>query len=266
MTAISIGPLVFAGDRLAAVIGIASYLLVTTILGRGLRPGLMSTASWALTAGLIGARLGHVALNWASFSQEPLRLFAVWQGGFEPVSGVLSALVVSAFTVRCVRSGVSIVAAIAIGVVVWMGANELAKASLGKSAPTIALQRLDGAPMAISDARGTPAVVNLWATWCPPCRREMPLLARSAAENDSVIFLFVNQVEGPAKIKAYLQMEGLKLDTVLMDTAGQVPRHYQTAGIPVTLFLHADGTLANMHVGEISPETLQTNIAEISRQ
>jgi thiol-disulfide isomerase/thioredoxin len=260
MSALSLGPFVFAGDRLAAVLGIGAFLLMTALLDRRVVPGLGRAAWWALLAGLLGARLGHVAQHWESFSLEPLRIIAFWQGGFSAAPGLVLASAAGALAIRSWRSAAALVAAAAVGLLFWAGIGELSGATLGKGAPTVALEQLDGPPLAISDLRGRPAVVNLWATWCPPCRREMPLLANNAATNDKVAFVFVNQAEGPERIRAYLAGEGLSLTHVLLDPALQVQRHYGAAGIPLTLFLRADGTLADLHVGEISPELLQAGI------
>lgn len=260
MSAYSLGPFVFAGDRLAAIVGIFAFLLVATFLDRRFAPGLGRAAWWALLAGLMGARLGHVVQHWGSFSQEPMRAFAFWQGGFAPLPGAVLASAAGAMAICSWRAAAALVVSAAFGLLFWAGTGELTRATIGKAAPTIALAQLDGPPLAISDLRGRPSVVNLWATWCPPCRREMPLLARASAENREAAFVFVNQAEGPDRIRAYLKDEGLRLDRVLLDPALEVQRHYGAAGIPLTLFLRADGTLADLHVGEISPELLQAGL------
>lgn len=91
----------------------------------------------------------------------------------------------------------------------------------------------------------------------------MPLLAEVAASRDDVAFLFVNQGEGSETIRAYLAKENLKLDRVLLDQSMQIPRHYGSMGLPITLFLRADGTLASMHMGEISREALNAAIERL---
>ncbi len=126
-------------------------------------------------------------------------MIAFWQGGFQPVAGLIGVVIVSALFIRSLRAGLGASAALGLAVVIWIGVAELTRATLGQPAPTIALQQMDGPPIAVSDVIGKPAVVNLWATWCPPCRREMPLLAEVAASRDDVSFLFVNQGEGTEK-------------------------------------------------------------------
>lgn len=264
MNAVSIGPLVFASDRLAAILGVFAFMITATILARRMDRAISAWASWALVAGLVAARLGHVGLHWHSFAGEPWRVFAIWQGGFEPLAGLAGVLLVSALMIRSSLAGLGAAAALGIGLFVWAGVGALTKATLGQPAPTVALQQLDGLPMAISDVAGKPAIVNIWASWCPPCRREMPLLAEVAASRTDVTFLFVNQGEEADKIRSYLARDRLSLNSILLDRSMQVARHYGVPGLPVTLFLRADGALASMHVGEISREALSAGIDRLA--
>lgn len=150
------------------------------------------------------------------------------------------------------------------GVFVWFVFTTLWQAAEGPSAPRFTLARLDGsrAP-AIADRAGRPAVVNLWASWCPPCRREMPLLAEAAAALPDVDFIFANQGEGAVAIQSYLDDENLELENVVLDPAHSLSRHYAAPGMPVTLFLGADGQVVTSHFGEISREALDVAIARL---
>ncbi|HQS47767.1 MAG: thiol:disulfide interchange protein [Rhizobiales bacterium 24-66-13] len=263
MNAVAIGPFVFASEQFAALLGIFAFTIVTTILARRVDPIIGRWSSWALIAGFVAARLGHVALHWQSFMGEPLRAFAFWQGGFQPVAGLVGVLVVSAFFIRSLKAGLAAAAAFGLSLVIWVGVTQLTSATLGQPAPTVTLHQMDGPPIAVSDVAGKPAVINLWASWCPPCRREMPLLAEVAASRDDVVFLFINQGEGADTIRSYLAKENLKIDRVLLDPSMQIPRHYGSMGLPITLFLRADGTLASMHMGEISREALNAAIERL---
>jgi thiol-disulfide isomerase/thioredoxin len=129
--------------------------------------------------------------------------------------------------------------------------------------PTTTFERLDGRRAVLGQTDGKPIVINLWASWCPPCRREMPLLAKVAARRDDVAFLFVNQGEDKAKINSYLASSGLSLSDVLLDPLGEAARHYQTPGLPSTLFVGTDGKLQSIQIGEISPEALDENISRL---
>ncbi|WP_054312390.1 TlpA disulfide reductase family protein [Mesorhizobium sp. 1M-11] len=264
MNAIAIGPFVFASEQFAAFLGIFAFTLVTSILARRVDPVIGRWSTWALIGGLVAARLGHVALHWESFAGEPWRVIAFWQGGFQPIAGLIGVAIVSAIFIRTVKAGLAATGALGLSLILWIGVTQLTQATLGQPAPTVALQQMDGPPIAVSDVAGKPAVINLWASWCPPCRREMPLLAEVAASRNDLVFFFVNQGEGSDTIRSYLASENLKLDRVLLDPSMQIPRHYGSMGLPITLFLRADGTLASMHMGEISREALNTAIDKLS--
>jgi thiol-disulfide isomerase/thioredoxin len=111
-----------------------------------------------------------------------------------------------------------------------------------------------------SELEGQPVVINLWATWCPPCRREMPMMADVAANTDAAELVFVNQGEGQEIIQRYLTAENLELEHVVLDGLGEFGRHYEVPGLPATLFLKSDGTLQSVHMGEISREDLVSGI------
>jgi len=263
MNAVAVGPLMLAGDRLAAIIGIAAFMIVSAILSGRIDSRIGQWSNQSLIAGFIAARAGHVIGHLDNFLAEPWRILAVWQGGFSLLWGLVAVLAVTAVHVRTVRMGLATGAAVAASLFVWTVVDQLATASAGTPAPTQVMEQLDGPPMALTDTSGEPAVVNIWATWCPPCRREMPLLAEVAASRKDVSFLFVNQGEGRETIKSYLASGRLALDHVLLDQTMSLPRHYGTPGIPVTLFIRADGTLMTAHMGEISREALTETIIRL---
>lgn len=266
MNAIAIGPLVLAADRFAAIAGIFAFLIAASLFARRFDAVAGRWSGVALLAGVVAARAGHVGLNWESFSQEPWRMLALWQGGFQPLAGLVGVIVSALFFLRSIRSGVAMGLSLTIGLFVWSLVFQLTQATMGQPAPQFALQRLDGTSVSLADTGGRPAVINVWATWCPPCRREMPLLADAAERRGGeVAFFFVNLAEGEERIRSYLDGEGLRLENVLLDPGMAVPRHYNTIGVPVTLFLKPDGALSAIYTGEISPEALDANIRRVLR-
>ena len=110
------------------------------------------------------------------------------------------------------------------------------------------LQDLDGKPVEFSTFRGRPILLNIWATWCPPCRAEMPTLVRLAANPrlKGVAFLAVTNEPASDKVKQYAQseMQGL---TVLRSV--EFPPVFTTEGIPATFLIGPDGKLATSEVG-----------------
>lgn len=245
-----------AGNRLAIVLAIAAFMLVSAILSSRVDRRIGRWSSQVLVVGLIAARFGHVVLHHDSFIAEPWRVVAIWQGGFSMLTGLAGALVVTALHVRSPQMAFATASALGIAALIWIAVGQLSQASVGQPAPTQAFQQLNGAPIRLGDAGGQPTVVNIWATWCPPCRREMPTLAEVGATRRDVTFVFANQGESPDQIKSYLAAQQLTLAHIILDRELALPRHYGTPGIPVTLFLRGDGRLMTAHVGEISREVL----------
>ncbi len=110
--------------------------------------------------------------------------------------------------------------------------------------------------MELEDYVGKPLVVNLWATWCPPCRREMPVLAEAQRDNPELTILFVNQGEGQGVVNQYLEAEALGLDNVLLDSSGRLGQHVGSMALPSTLFYDAEGRQVGSHLGELSRASL----------
>lgn len=122
------------------------------------------------------------------------------------------------------------------------------------------MSSLDGRPVPISQFHGKPTVINLWATWCPPCRREMPAFQDGQKSNPDIHFVFANQGEAVAIVDAYLSQENLSLDNVLLDEQGSLGHDINSRGLPTTLFLDGSGRLVDIRLGELSPATLQDRI------
>ena len=126
------------------------------------------------------------------------------------------------------------------------------------------LSTLAGRPVSLGElAAGRPMVVNLWATWCPPCRREMPLLAAAQRREQGVVFVFADQGEGVAEIQAYLEAEQLAPGNVVRDPRRALGQHAGTSALPVTLFFAADGRLTHSRIGEISDAALSTQLDKL---
>jgi thiol-disulfide isomerase/thioredoxin len=126
----------------------------------------------------------------------------------------------------------------------------------GSRLPDITLRNANGEVVQLADYQGGPLVINLWATWCPPCRREMPVLERAQRQRPDVTFLFVNQAESMQSVSTYLATQGLTLDNVLFDASGRLGQAVGSMALPTTLFYQADGRLINSHLGELSQASL----------
>jgi thiol-disulfide isomerase/thioredoxin len=207
----------------------------------------------------------HVARHFDSFAAEPWRVLAIWQGGFDPWGALLALVLVIAYRVRDRRRLVGIGSACVVGVLGWGGILLATQAGPGPDLPAQQLARLEGGVTSLAQLSGQPMIVNLWAGWCPPCVREMPLLNAAAAANPDVTFVFVNQGDERPVVARFLADQGLSLPNVLLDPNWQTLHHYDGLGLPTTLFLAADGSVLHSFAGEVSPELLAGQLQALRR-
>ena len=255
---IQIGPLALALDRLVAVGLILAFLTALDWIIRRYRVTAWQPKALSILAGLLAARAGHVWLYRASYALEPVAALQVWLGGWDWHFGVGAAGIVLALTLRRpgpVAAGLAALGALSL---IWTGFL-----GLGADRPALRLPQglvLEGlaaeagpAPTwRIGQLRGHPAVINLWATWCPPCRREMPMLTQAAKTERRTAILLVNQGEQPAQISAFLRAQGLDSAHVALDPSGLLGEMAGAAALPTTLFINGDGTIRQVHTGEIT--------------
>ncbi len=157
-----------------------------------------------LLVALLVARLAFVVGYFEHYQGEFWRVVDIRDGGFIAWPGVTAALLLGgwqAWRARGLRKPLGV--ALAVGVLSW-GFGNLAWHAFeqGTRLPELVLRDSRGAPVALQDYVGKPLVINLWATWCPPCRREMPVLAEAQAKEEALTFLFVNQARATAKSSA----------------------------------------------------------------
>ena len=192
--------------------------------------------------GVAVARLGYVFANFEAFRIEPLSALYFWQGGFELVPGVTAAAVVIALSLKGRARWLSL-ASLAGPTAIWLAFLAILPGEPSRPLPEMSgLTDVRGATILGQGARG-PMIVNLWATWCPPCRREMPLLQETAAANPDIPMLLVNQGEAPSSVRSYLQREGIDPRRVVIDPDGGFASRIGAAALPATLFVNSEGEI-----------------------
>jgi thiol-disulfide isomerase/thioredoxin len=270
MDAIRLGPLYLP---IAVALSLAAVLAATLVAEwfrrrRGIDPG---GALWnMIVAGFVSARLVFVLKHHAIYLAAPLSVFDIRDGGFSSVAGLIAACVVGAeLTRRQAALRRPVLACMLAGCAVWFGGTLLNQALTPAHTPLpdVMVRQLDGREVALRSFADRPVVLNLWATWCPPCRREMPALLAAQAQHPDVAFVLVNQGESAAVVTTYVERERLRLPaqsaTIVLDPGSQVAAHLGAAGMPTTLFYDAAGHLRTRHVGELSPATLADKLAAV---
>jgi len=220
---------------------------------------LLDAAFW----GFLAARLGYIAQWWPEYSAAPMSTIAIGDGGFAWWAGIPVAIAFVWWRTRSARAlRSSAMSGIAAGAVVWVIANGLLSLMLRAAAPMpdLPLLTLDERPVSLGSYAGRPVVLNLWASWCPPCRREMPVFEQAQKQFPDVAFVLVNQGESAQQAQAFLQSEGLDLTDVLLDPSSQAMQAMGSRGLPTTLFFDAQGRQVDSHLGEITMPSLKDKV------
>jgi len=251
----AIGPFFFAPLVLAVMAGVIALLIACAILTRRVNPQFDRWPWLATLMVLASARLGFVVRHLDSFLLEPWRMFYFWQGGFDvawAIAGALVSLVLlQGWRLRAIGGGLLAGTAVLMVALAWLVPGPVAQ-----PLPATSLAGLNAGQHNLQDLKDQKVVINLWATWCGPCRREMPMLAQAAKNNPDVRFVFVNQGESAETIRRYLQQEGLQMaDWIQLDPQSTLSAQFKTRGLPTTLFFN-DNALRDTQVGEISREVL----------
>lgn len=132
----------------------------------------------------------------------------------------------------------------------------------GAPAQSFPVKRVDGAPDGLDRYRGRVVVMNLWATWCPPCREEMPALEQLYREyrGQGVVVLGVDQGEAPRVAAAYARGHGVTYP-ILIDEDQQYGRAYSAVGLPTTIVIGRDGHVVKGIDGELTLAQMREAVA-----
>ncbi|MBC8503947.1 MAG: TlpA family protein disulfide reductase [Anaerolineales bacterium] len=145
-------------------------------------------------------------------------------------------------------------------------AGEIPAPQEGFLAPDFTLETLEGELMTLSELRGSPVLINLWASWCGPCRAEMPAMQRIHEKyGDEFIILAVNAThqDSPNAAAAFVSELGLTFP-ILLDHDGSVSTQYQLRSLPTSFFVNRDGIIEEVVIGgPMSEALLQTRIESL---
>ena len=134
----------------------------------------------------------------------------------------------------------------------------------GTRARDFELQSLNGDPVALSDYRGSVVLVNLWATWCGPCRAEIPDFeaAYQARKDEGFVVLGVNLEESPETVEPFLAEFEVTYPVVL-DERGQVMKEYRGRGLPMSFIVDREGVIQVRHMGLLTAGQLDDYLAKL---
>ncbi|WP_271104462.1 TlpA disulfide reductase family protein [Pseudomonas tohonis] len=266
MTSFNLGPLAIPAQNALLYLGFFAALFSGWLAGRRRQANPEGTLFLMLLLGVLAARLAFVARYWEQYAPAPLALVDIRDGGFLLWPGLAAAVLVAALQARrqpAVRRPLAI--AMLVGATLWGGGSAVLGAlERGRQLPEVALTDLAGKPVDLRERDGRPLVVNLWASWCPPCRREMPALQAAQQARPDLRFVLVNQGENAEHVKRFLKEQGLVLDEVLLDGGNRLGALTGSYGLPTTLFYDRDGRLQHSHMGELSGASLNRALESLA--
>jgi len=128
---------------------------------------------------------------------------------------------------------------------------------LGSPAPEFELSRAEGGSVRLADYRGQVVLLNFWATWCLPCRSEMPLIQQTYDDlsGQGFVALGVDFDEPAAAVTSFAEELGLDFP-LLLDPGGEVQRLYRVIGYPTSVILDREGRISAYHIGILAKSQL----------
>lgn len=219
-----------------------------------------------LLVGLLAGRLTFIATHFSAYRDAPWSVLQIADGGYHVAVVLVVALGWGLWSLRRHRAlRVPVLAGALAGVLCWVGAGQgLAYWQAERMPlPVVQVADLQGQAINLQQFRGAPLVLNLWASWCGPCRREMPVLAQAQKAHGDIQFVFLNQGEHLDEIQGFLTAERLQLDNVLSDEASAASTALGVQAYPSTLFFDAQGRLHDLHLGELTRAGLEHKLRQL---
>ncbi|MFD3445667.1 peroxiredoxin family protein [Microbacteriaceae bacterium 4G12] len=139
---------------------------------------------------------------------------------------------------------------------------------IGKAAPDFELQALDGSKMKLSDLKGKKVILNFWATWCPPCKEEVPeMQAFYEKHKDNVVILAVNytiseKAGAEEKVKNFAKENGVTFP-ILLDTTSNVGNMYKVISLPTSYFIDTNGVIRQKFIGPMTVKYMEKMVNQL---
>jgi len=164
---------------------------------------------------------------------------------------------------------VAVFAALAVALYwgLWNKDDRLPSALIGRPVPEFELPPIEGREDGLSsaDLRGGISIVNVWASWCVPCRTENPLLVE-LAESGTVPIYGINYKDNSEEALAFLEELGDPFTRIGADRSGRVAIDWGVYGLPETFVIDAEGRIAYKHVGPFDRQSLEEDILPVVRR
>lgn len=221
----------------------------------------------AAVAGGVAARVVYVMTNFQAYAGSPMAMLDIRDGGWNMVAWLVVGgawSMVAAGRQPALRKALfsAGLACCAIALPVWA----VSVLHVSTALPATLVHPLDreGEVITLTQAaRGRPVAVNLWATWCGPCRQEMPTFAAAQRKHQNTGILFVNQGESAPVVRRFLAEHGLAIHDVLLDPGAALGPLLGSQGLPTTLFFDAHGKQVDAHFGVLNAAALESRLRRL---
>lgn len=265
MLTMNLGPLPVPVTVLMVLMAMLVAASVGHVVGRSQQTVIGNILTDMLIAAVLAARIAFVAVWFDTYRSAPWSMLDIRDGGFIPWVGLVAALLVALWRGwRRAALRKPLMLGLAAGALAWAAMFGSIVMMNNTALPKVSLTTLAGEPVdLVALAAGKPLVVNLWATWCPPCRREMPVLAAAQKQDKNVSFVFVNQGEDGTTAGNFLTGARLDLANVVLDPGSSFGREVGSTALPTTLFYDTTGRLVDTHLGELSTASLASKLNQL---
>lgn len=266
MSVITLGSMSFSGGLLSAFAAIFVVLLAGNRIGRARGIDVERSLWMIVGAAVVTARVAFVSRFSDLYLAAPLTILDIRDGGFSLAPGLLAGMAVAvAISWRYQDQSRPVMASVVAGLATFglFGVLPMASPVKSQQLPQMILNRVEGGTIDTTTLRGKPVVLNLWASWCPPCQREMPVLREAQLRHPDITFIFVNQGETRETTRTFLAGQTFNMNNVVLDPWSTLAKALGTKGLPTTFFFDDKGVLVDTRVGEVSAATLAQRIARI---
>lgn len=114
----------------------------------------------------------------------------------------------------------------------------------------------------VADFKGQPILINFWATWCAPCKEEIPLLVEYSEKYPQLKIIGISSYEARSTVENFLEKTPVSY-LILMDSDGKIANQFQVIGYPTSLFVDAEGVLRYTHLGQLDASLLDDSLEQI---
>jgi peroxiredoxin len=166
------------------------------------------------------------------------------------------------FTARLARAAVASGFALALLAAGACGSQPAAR--LGGPAPDFKLQDVDGEPVSLAQFKGKPVLINFWATWCAPCREEMPAMQElyDQYRDRGLVILALDMEEDSRQVRRWIDQGGYTF-TFLLDSEGEQVKRYNVTAAPTSYFIGPDGVVRDLKLGALSRAEMQAKVEKL---